>query len=215
MNWIGFEIGSHTRNHTVLTKVTPEAAENELAASKQDLENVLGKVPAVFSYPESSSSPETDALVYKYYHAIRYNTEIDRQQCYHIRTKTTAEDYGRITEDFVHGDYRVLVIGGHGVDGQGYESISSKNLLIWIKALKKHKDKIWFASFGELSIFESIKDRVHVGIEGNTIVFDTTAIEDLMNRFPDTPFYYCVSAEVDNCAKSYTVDLRKTKQILL
>ena len=156
-----------------------------------------------------------NALVYKYYHAIRYNTEIDRQQCYHIRTKTTPENYRKITDDFMSGDRRALVIGGHGVDGQGYESISSKNLLTWINALKNYREKIWFASFGELSIYESIKDKVHVGVECNTIFFDTTAIEDLIKRFPDTPFYYYLSADVDHRTRTYTVDLRKTKQIIL
>lgn len=215
MDWMGFEIGSHTRSHAVLTKVTPEMAESELAASKQDLERVFGKVPSVFSYPESSSTPETDALVYKYYHAIRYNTEIDRQQCYHIRTKTTSEDYHRITEDFVSSDRRALVIGGHGVDGQGYESISSKNLITWIKALKRYDDKIWFAGFGELSMFETIKDKVKAKVEGNAIVLDTGTIRDLMERYPDTPFYYCVKVSVDGQERMYTIDLRKKNKIAL
>jgi peptidoglycan/xylan/chitin deacetylase (PgdA/CDA1 family) len=47
----GVEIGAHTRNHPSLAQGTEQAATDEIAASRADLERWLGTAPASFSYP--------------------------------------------------------------------------------------------------------------------------------------------------------------------
>lgn len=215
LKWLGFELGSHTRNHTVLTKVRPEVAESELRQSQDDLFRTYGRKPSVFSYPESQSNDITDAVVYKYYNAIRYNTMVERQQCYHIRTKTTAEEYDNLSDDFIQGSNSAMVIGGHGADGQGYEPISSRNLIRWVNRLKKRKDVIWFATFGELTMFEKVRNSVYVSLQGNQISFDIEKIRPLMQIYPDTPFLYCVVVQKGENRDIITVDLRNKTQFFI
>jgi peptidoglycan/xylan/chitin deacetylase (PgdA/CDA1 family) len=51
--WLGqgMEIGSHTRTHSDLTKLSAEAAFNEIAMSKRELEDTLGCEVRHFCYP--------------------------------------------------------------------------------------------------------------------------------------------------------------------
>jgi peptidoglycan-N-acetylglucosamine deacetylase len=47
-----FEIGAHTINHTVLTKVDPTTAKTEIWKSKEILEQITGKECSVFCFPQ-------------------------------------------------------------------------------------------------------------------------------------------------------------------
>ena len=57
------EIGSHTPNHLFLPGLTPERQRQEIAAGKQDLEALLGRPVAGFSYPNGRSTEETRQIV--------------------------------------------------------------------------------------------------------------------------------------------------------
>ena len=60
-----FEIGAHTRTHADLTAITVDAAWEEIAGSRQDLErDVKAPVPA-FAYPYGAANPEVRELVEK------------------------------------------------------------------------------------------------------------------------------------------------------
>jgi peptidoglycan/xylan/chitin deacetylase (PgdA/CDA1 family) len=47
----GFEIGSHTHAHRLLTQLDPEAARFELMESRRVLERELGAAPEFLAYP--------------------------------------------------------------------------------------------------------------------------------------------------------------------
>ncbi|HEX9061813.1 MAG TPA: polysaccharide deacetylase family protein [Clostridia bacterium] len=59
MNWedannlseLGVDIGSHTMNHPILTKILPEEAKDELEKSKELIEKRIGKSVNNFAYP--------------------------------------------------------------------------------------------------------------------------------------------------------------------
>jgi len=47
----GFTIGAHSRSHPDLARISPEAAREEIAGSKADLESALGIPVDLFAYP--------------------------------------------------------------------------------------------------------------------------------------------------------------------
>lgn len=47
----GFEIGGHTRDHTVLTTLSASAAREQISANKRSLEDLLSKPVVGFAYP--------------------------------------------------------------------------------------------------------------------------------------------------------------------
>ena len=54
----GFSIGSHTVNHPILTRCSPEAALQEMVQSREQLEAIIGGKVAAFAYP--NGVPNTD-----------------------------------------------------------------------------------------------------------------------------------------------------------
>ena len=59
----GMEIGSHTRNHVKLTDISLPVAEQEIAASREDLEAALGVHIGSFCYPYGAYRAEHETLV--------------------------------------------------------------------------------------------------------------------------------------------------------
>ena len=58
-----FEIGSHSRHHTKLNKVSLEEAKDEIVGSKREIEKKLGLPVVSFSYPKGRSSQVLEILV--------------------------------------------------------------------------------------------------------------------------------------------------------
>jgi peptidoglycan/xylan/chitin deacetylase (PgdA/CDA1 family) len=56
----GMGIGAHTVNHPILTKLPPGVSEREIAASKRDLESIVGAPVTLFAYP--NGKPGDDYL---------------------------------------------------------------------------------------------------------------------------------------------------------
>ena len=60
---MGLEIGSHTRTHADLSRVSSENARDEIVHSKTDLEDLLGVPVRSFCYPFGAYREETPSLV--------------------------------------------------------------------------------------------------------------------------------------------------------
>lgn len=55
---LGMDIGAHTVTHPILTRLDPDAAVDEMASSKRELEGILGETIDLFAYP--NGVPEQD-----------------------------------------------------------------------------------------------------------------------------------------------------------
>jgi len=76
LNRQGAQIGSHTYNHQILTRLSISEAERELADSKQVIERALGENCMAFSYPNGDWSPEIRDLVIQGGYRQAFTTEI-------------------------------------------------------------------------------------------------------------------------------------------
>lgn len=63
MSKAGISFGAHTVNHPVLSNLPLQRAKWEIAQSKRDIEEQLGKEVTAFSYPNGDLSPEIVRLV--------------------------------------------------------------------------------------------------------------------------------------------------------
>ena len=59
----GMDVGSHTRTHAALTKISPQQAHEQISASKQELEQALGCEVRHFCYPYGWFEPEHRDMV--------------------------------------------------------------------------------------------------------------------------------------------------------
>ena len=57
----GVEIGAHTATHPILTRLSPEAAREDIARSRQVLEGILGDPVRLFAYPNGRPGEDYDA----------------------------------------------------------------------------------------------------------------------------------------------------------
>lgn len=57
----GIEIGAHTVTHPILTSLDDDSAWREIAASKEQLEAILGKPVRLFAYPNGKAGKDYDA----------------------------------------------------------------------------------------------------------------------------------------------------------
>lgn len=56
----GVEVGAHTVTHPILTSLDDDSARREIANSKQQLENILGKPVRLFAYPNGKAGKDYD-----------------------------------------------------------------------------------------------------------------------------------------------------------
>ena len=47
----GMEVGGHTRSHPILSGLSAERAEEEIAVGLDDLASITGRRPSLFAYP--------------------------------------------------------------------------------------------------------------------------------------------------------------------
>ena len=57
------ELGAHTRDHPMLPRLSPERQRAEIAGSKHDLEDLLGKKVHGFAYPNGTSTDDAKRIV--------------------------------------------------------------------------------------------------------------------------------------------------------
>lgn len=57
----GVEIGAHTATHPILTRLSPEAAREDIARSRHVLEGILGEPVRLFAYPNGRPGQDYDA----------------------------------------------------------------------------------------------------------------------------------------------------------
>lgn len=62
MSRTGMEIGAHTVNHPILTKVAPDVAEREIQASRATLEEITGVPVTSFAYPNGRPQIDFDEV---------------------------------------------------------------------------------------------------------------------------------------------------------
>jgi peptidoglycan/xylan/chitin deacetylase (PgdA/CDA1 family) len=80
---MGFEIGSHTRTHPDLSRITLDEAHDEIVGSKSELEDLLGNPVRSFCYPFGSYREETTSIVrsagYAWGRSVRRRKLLERE----------------------------------------------------------------------------------------------------------------------------------------
>lgn len=93
-DWLaaGHRIGSHTLTHPHLTQLSPEQAQEEIAASKKKLEDLFGVPVEDFCYPYGDSGDRERELVakagYRTACSVRYGVNILQSNPYDLRRIT-------------------------------------------------------------------------------------------------------------------------------
>ena len=86
-------------------------------------------------------------------------------------------------------DNNWLVLVFHGVDGKGWEALPGSLLQEYFEYIKKHEDKSWIATFGDVTKYmrERMNAKVNTIMKGNNIEVDLThSLDKSMYNLPLT-----------------------------
>lgn len=182
----GYEFASHSITHASMPALDSVNIAYELEKSKEEMRDKMGaKYTFSAEVPYGYENARVMKIAYKIYPALRnrmpepWLKEIDRAS--KLTPGNTDKDYiqwqrGATTKTLMplmkswvdtavakNNTWLVLVI--HGVDGLGYEALSSKVLNEYFKYIKGNEDKLWVATFGDVTKY--MRERENVKIEVN------------------------------------------------
>lgn len=206
----GHEFASHTVTHPRLAALDEENLLYELEKSKDDILNQLG-LEHTFSAegPYGTENERVMEYAYKIYPALRnrmpepYLEEINRSS--KVVPSTSNKEYvqwqrGATTKtdmplmkswvDTVSkNDNNWLVLVFHGVDGIGWESLTSAQLEEYFQYIKEREDKLWIATFKEVTKY--MRQRMNASVQafernGELIVKVTHTLDQTNYNIPLT-----------------------------
>lgn len=100
----GMTIGSHTRSHAILTRLAPDAAADEIAASRTDLEGLLDREILHFAYPGGAFDARLARQVQRAGYASACSVlgpaENDRDSLYWLFRDVLSESMGTLADRY-------------------------------------------------------------------------------------------------------------------
>jgi peptidoglycan/xylan/chitin deacetylase (PgdA/CDA1 family) len=168
----GHEFASHTVTHPRLAVLTEPTIIYELEKSKEEIRNQLG-TRYTFSgeCPYGTEDERVMSYAYKVYPALRnrmpekFLGELNRsskatpgtlhneyvQWQRGATTKTPLPLMESWVDTVASHNNNWLVLVFHGVDGIGYEALPHELLREYFEYIKKHQDKLWISTFGDVT----------------------------------------------------------------
>ena len=206
----GHEFASHTITHPRLAVLDEPNMIYELEKSKEEIRKKLGEAYTFSAEgPYGTEDERAMSYAYKIYPALRnrmpepYLGELNRSS--KVQPGTVDKEYvqwqrGAVTKtslplmkswvDTVQAhDNTWLVLVFHGVDGKGWEALPGSLLQEYFEYIKKHEDKSWIATFGDVTKYmrERMNAKVNAKMKGNNIEVDLThSLDKSMYNLPLT-----------------------------
>ena len=206
----GHEFGSHTISHPRLAVLDEPNMLYELEKCKEEIRIQVGP-EHIFSAecPFGTENERVMEYAYKVHAALRnrmpepYLGELNRSS--KVQPGTVDKEYvqwqrGAVTKtslplmkswvDTVEAhENNWLVLVFHGVDGKGWEALPGSLLQEYFEYIKKHEDKSWIATFGDVTKYmrERMNAKVNTMMKGNNIEVDLThSLDKSMYNLPLT-----------------------------
>ncbi len=181
----GHEIGSHSRSHLDLT-VTDDVTilRDEIAGSADLIEANTGVRPLSFAYPYSSENDFVKRLVLETYLFVRSDCRVWGGDDF-----DTAMGKAQIERTIARGEWEYVMLHGVGEDTWGrLDPVMLEELVGY---LAKHADRVWTATYAEVSTYIRKRNAVRVirrDVQEDSFRFrlrlpDTRALRGL----PDVP----------------------------
>lgn len=179
----GHEFASHTVSHPYLCAMDEENIIYEIQKSKEDIFEQLG-AKHIFSaeMPYGTENERVMSYAHKVYPSLRnrmpetfllelnrpsklYPTQSNKEYVQWQRgavTNTSMQSMKSWMDTSTANDNIWLVLVIHGVDGIGWEALSSDALEQYFNYIKSKSDQAWVAPFGDVTKY--MRERMHAQI---------------------------------------------------
>lgn len=178
------EVAGHSLYHSSLDKVGAPLAAYEIAEDKRRLEALVGKPLRMFAYPFGMYTPQVVELLrlcgYQGARTIRSSHSFDIPQNFLEWDPTCHHDDPQLMElarQFVEGPPffpMLFYVWGHAYEFDDEDNWSVMEKLV--AYLAGHKDKIWFATNGEILEYVTAYRRLEYSVDGS-LIYNPSAID--------------------------------------
>ncbi|MDB5025432.1 MAG: polysaccharide deacetylase family protein [Mucilaginibacter sp.] len=204
----GYEIASHSITHATMPGLDEANIRYELEKSREDILRELGpKYTFSCEVPYGYENERVMQIAYKIYPALRnrmpepWLKEIDRAS--KQTPGTTDKDYiqwqrGATTKTPLplmkswvdtaaakNNTWLVLVF--HGIDGLGYEPVSSTLLDEYFQYIRSKEDQLWVATFGDVTRYMREREAAKVNMSKNNGKITVKLTDSLDRKMYDLP----------------------------
>ena len=234
----GHEIGNHTYRHGRLIRMSARRVASEVVQAAEAVEELTGIYPVSFVHPFNATNEEVDSVVFKHHLVARISSPygMDGRVIHNDpgSLRGFRRDLDRVAEPGTADSGGWLIVGAHGMDGDGFRPIEEDQLRAILDHLKARPENLWVGAMGEVGIYESVFKTVTVDADYtyDTLTLRVTGFDaEKYARAPEVPFTVSVplraplelsqvrlepddvSARMDDGRLLVTFDLKKTDAV--
>jgi peptidoglycan/xylan/chitin deacetylase (PgdA/CDA1 family) len=172
----GHEIGNHSYSHCDLTALDSTHIEYEIVKAKEDIEKTFGIKCSSIATPYHTINPLVKRIAFKHQLFIRNISEYANlyRNRLNLSSGIRINDISSALNTSIKNEV-MLLLAGHGIDGNGWDPITSDFLKQTLDTIKKHSDKneVWVTTLKEGAQYENM---VHEMQLDKQLVNDTLVI---------------------------------------
>lgn len=159
----GHEIGNHSMNHKDLTLLGDEELKYEINEPISIIHDLIGIWPVSFAHPYSKLNPDVDSAIFENHLFSRRSSlySMSNRILKGLNSKTTLTQTNNWIQTSVEQG-KWLIITGHGIDGGGWEPITSSFLHEMCQEISAYDDSIWVGTLAEIAAYEYLKEELNI-----------------------------------------------------
>lgn len=172
----GHEIGNHSMTHRSLADwsgISDADLDYEINQAQQRIEDIIGIRPLVFVFPYTEYSDRSLSMVYQGHVATRVPgfSSDPTYRGIDIESDTSMDEInGKLNETVNMGGW--FYVAGHGVDGNGWEPITSQFLRNHLTYATSLSSRLWIDTFVNVARYRLCREKMALDV---TVINPATA----------------------------------------
>lgn len=213
----GHEVGNHTYSHANLIRSDSTEIDFQIRKGKELIENQLGIKCVSFAEPSATQSLLSLKIALKYHLFIRNYFEYPSTHViYPISKETIKYIEPEIKKSIINES--TFEIEAHGIDGDGFDTISKDTLIQLLDILKGYSQngEVWFTTIKEGRSYENLYNEISIvrELHDDTLFvtfngYNKLKYKDLTTSLISFEIPYIVSNDI-KCLSEF-VEIRKNK----
>jgi len=172
----GHEIGNHTYSHAIpFTQLDSTAIDFQIRKSQEEIENAFGIKCVSFAEPWHNATSQSRDQVFNYELFSRDYSKYNIYSRLDINETTTITKVSSYINTGISSG-SMLIIDGHGIDGDGPGPVTKNMLVQLLDTVKQHVDskELWITTLKDAQQYENL---VHEVSLDKTLNNDTLTIQ--------------------------------------
>ena len=163
----GHEIGNHTWSHPRLRTLSLEDLVFEITSPIPSIQHVTNLAPISFIHPHNESNILIDSVVFSHHLFSRISSihSLSNRLLRNLNSTTDIDEFSLWINQALNSK-KWLIIAGHGIDGNGYQPVTSAFLHQTCNLLSENLlDVFWIGTLAEIAAYEYLKEELIINYQ--------------------------------------------------